>query len=106
MSNKFLRRLCLLAACASVALLSACGSGTISSQLVPARFVSFGTAFSDLGQKGSKYTVNDGSANIWVEELAANFGQSIRLSGAGGTSYAQGNARVILKPDAASGGDT
>ena len=106
MSNKFLRRLCLLAACASVALLSACGSGTISSQLVPARFVSFGTAFSDLGQKGSKYTVKDGSANIWVEELAANFGQSIRLSGAGGTSYAQGNARVILKPDAAQNAST
>lgn len=106
MSNKFLRRLALLAACASVALLSACGAGSIASQLVPARFVSFGTGFSDLGQSGSKYTVNDGTANTWIDELAVQFGTSVRPAVAGGNGYARGNARVIQKPDAAQNAST
>ena len=106
MSNKFLRRLCLVAACASMVLLSACGSGSIASQLVPARFVSFGTAFSDVGQTGSKYTVNDGTANTWIDELTAQFGTSIRPAVAGGNGYARGNARVIQKPDAAQNAST
>jgi outer membrane lipase/esterase len=61
----------------------------------------FGDSFSDLGQTGSRYTVNDGSINIWTQQVASSFGVSLATVNAGGTSYATGNARVNAKPDAA-----
>ena len=59
------------------------------------------TASADLGQGGSRYTVNDGSVNIWTQHVAASFGVPLAPAAAGGTSYATGNARVNAKPDAA-----
>jgi outer membrane lipase/esterase len=70
---------------------------------VPSRFVAFGDGFSDLGEGGSRYTVNDGSANVWSQYMVNLFGQNITTASAGGLSYARGNARVTLKPDAAGG---
>jgi outer membrane lipase/esterase len=98
-----LRRVLLAAACASTALLAACGggSGDVASELVPARFVSFGDAFADVGQRGANYTVNDGSTNNWTQELAGRFARPIAVPASGGWSYATGSARITLKPDAA-----
>lgn len=101
MSCHWKRRALLALASASALLLAACGSGTIESQLQPSRVVSFGDGMSDLGQAGSRYTVNDGSANIWTQDMASRFGRPLVASAAGGNSYATGNARVISKPDAA-----
>ena len=101
MSCNWLRRAALVAACASAFLLVACGSGSTESQLKPVRIVSFGDGFSDLGQTGSRYTVNDGSVNIWTHEVATGFGLPLVTASAGGKSYAVGNARVNSKPDAA-----
>jgi len=101
MSRNWMRRALLALACASAALMTACGSGTTESALVPSRFVAFGDGFSDLGEGGSRYTVNDGSANVWSQYMANLFGQNITAASAGGQSYARGNARVLLKPDAA-----
>ncbi|MEP6790076.1 MAG: SGNH/GDSL hydrolase family protein [Ramlibacter sp.] len=101
MSRNWLRRALLAAACVSSALLAACGSGTIESQLQPTRIVSFGDGFSDVGQAGTSYTVNDGSVNNWTIELAARFARPMGPLSAGGKSYAAGNARVNTKPDAA-----
>ncbi|MFC5496761.1 SGNH/GDSL hydrolase family protein [Caenimonas terrae] len=99
MSRTWLRRGVLLAACAASLLLAACGSSTIESQLNPTRVVTFGDAFADLGQKGSRYTVNDGTVNNWTEQVALAFGLSLTPSSKGGTSYATGHARVVAKPD-------
>ena len=82
-------------------LLAACGAGTIESALKPARVIAFGDAFSDVGQDGSRFTVNDGSVNIWTALIAANYGLSLTAQSAGGLGYAQGNARVTGTPDAA-----
>jgi outer membrane lipase/esterase len=101
MSRNWLRRAVLAAACVSSVLLAACGSGTIESQLSPARLVAFGDGMADLGQTGSRYTVNDGSLNIWTQQVAAQFGRSLTTAASGGKSYATGNARVNSKPDAA-----
>lgn len=101
MSCHWMRRAVLALASASALLLAACGSGTIESQLQPARIVAFGDGFGDLGQGGSRYTVNDGSVNIWSQQVAANFGRPLATAAAGGTSYATGNARITAKPDAA-----
>lgn len=87
-------------------LLSACGSGTIESALKPGRIVSFGDAMSDLGQSGQRYTVNDGTVNLWTAQMASNFSLPLVASSAGGTSYAQGNARITGKPDAAGSSTT
>src|SRR6185369_9090503 len=67
----------------------------------PSRIVAFGDGFSDLGQAGSRYTVNDGTANVWLHEFAVRFGLTLTATAAGGTSYATGNARINTKPDAA-----
>jgi outer membrane lipase/esterase len=78
-------------------LLAACGSGSTFEPLVPTRFISFGDGYSDLGQQagGNRYTVNDGSVNIWVEQLAASYGRTITASvNPGGLGFAQGNARI------------
>lgn len=90
----------LLAACAVLA----CGGGTTTvSTLVPTRFVAFGDGQADLGQVGGAvYTVKDGSTIFSaVQQLAASYGKSITAQSAGGQSWARGNARIALKPDAA-----
>ena len=96
-----LARLLLLAACAAPALLASCGGGDVQSQFVPARIVAFGDGFSDLGQRGTRYTVNDGSVNVWSQQVAASYGRPLTAAAAGGFSYATGNARVAARPDAA-----
>ncbi len=107
MAVNWLRRGVLTAACASVALLAACGSSTIESALTPERFVAFGDGFSDVGQVGgARYTVNDGLVNNWTQQLAATYGLTLTPVSAGGSSYAQGNARVSAKPDAAGNAST
>ncbi|MFT3718349.1 SGNH/GDSL hydrolase family protein [Pseudorhodoferax sp.] len=90
-----------LTLCASAALLAACGSSSTESQLSPARLISFGDAFSDLGQGGGKYTVNDGTTNHWLQQLAAEYGLTITASASGGLGYAQASARITAKPDPA-----
>jgi outer membrane lipase/esterase len=101
MSFNWMRRALLGAAAASALLLAACGSGSIESQLQPTRIVSFGDGFSDLGQTGSRNTVNDGAINIWSQQVAGSFGVPLANAASGGTSYASRNARVNTKPDAA-----
>ncbi len=95
-----LRRALFTAACA--ALLAACGgSSEVESELVPTRFVSFGDAFADVGQRGSNYTINDRSTNNWTQELAGRYARPMAITASGGWSYATGSARVTVKPDAA-----
>ncbi len=106
MSFNWRRRALLGAAAGSALLLAACGSGSIESQLQPSRIVSFGDGFSDLGQTGARNTVNDGSINIWTQQVAASFGVSLANSTTGGASYASRNARISAKPDAAGNGAT
>lgn len=101
MSCHWMRRAVLALAPALALLLAACGSGTIESQLKPTRMVVFGDGLSDLGQTGPRYTVNDGSVNVWTQEVATSFGLTLTTAAAGGTSYATGNARINTKPDAA-----
>lgn len=102
MTVSWLRRTAVLAvACASAALMAACGSGTVDSAISPSRFVVFGDGLSDVGQTGKRYTINDGSVNIWAAQLAARYGVTITAASAGGSGYAVGNARVTLHPDAA-----
>ena len=99
MSFNWSRRVLLAAAVASLA---ACGGGgDVESQLQPARIVAFGDGFADVGQNGSRYTVNNGSINIWTQQVAARYGLALTPSSAGGKSYATGNARVNTRPDAA-----
>lgn len=101
MTVSWLRRTAVLAiACASAALVAACGSGTVESAISPTRFVVFGDGLSDVGQTGTRYTVNDGSINIWAQQLASNYGVNLTAQSAGGSGYAVGNARVTLHPDA------
>jgi outer membrane lipase/esterase len=99
MSRNWLRRGVLLAACAASLLLAACGSGTIESQLSPTRIVAFGDGFADLGQNGVRNTVNDGTINIWTQELAFSFALPLVTAAQGGKSYATAHARVVAKPD-------
>lgn len=102
MTGNWLRRILMLAAFASAALLAGCGS-SVESALKPSRFISFGDAFSDVGNisVNNKYTVNDGSVNNWTQQVAASYGLSIAPSNSGGLGYAQGNARITVTPDAA-----
>ncbi len=102
MSCQWTRRALLALLSASALFLGACGSGSIESQLEPSRIVVFGDGMSDLGQGGSRYTVNDGAAiNVWTQDMAARFGTALTTAASGGTSYATGNARIIAEPDAA-----
>ena len=103
MTGKWLRRAVLLAACASAAVLSACGSSTIESALVPSRFIAFGDGLSDLGQSGSRYTVNDNTVNVWTQRIATNYGGTLVTQASGGTSYARGHARIVNTPDDVNG---
>ncbi len=100
MSRNWLRRSALMAVCAASLLLAACGSSSIESQLMPTRIVAFGDGFSDLGQNGTRLTINDGSVNIWTQKVAVDFGLPLTASSLGGKSYATAHARVITKPDA------
>ncbi|CAM3517264.1 SGNH/GDSL hydrolase family protein [Paracidovorax anthurii] len=103
MAANWMRRTFLVAACASAAFVAACGSSTTESALTPDRIVTFGDAFTDVGQNGARYTVNDGSINNWTLQIANNYGRTLTPSSAGGTAYAQGNARVTSTTDAAGG---
>ncbi len=100
MATQWLRRSWLLAACASL-LLAACGGGSVESQFDPKRVVAVGDAFSDLGQRGSRYTVNDGSVNNWSQYLAGRYDLPLVATVDGGNSYATGSARIASTPDAA-----
>ncbi len=75
-------------------LVSACGSGTTFEPLAPTRVISFGDGLSDLGQTGSRFTMNDGSVNIWVERVAVNYSKTITASVTGGLGFAYGGARI------------
>jgi len=98
-----LRRAVLLAACASAAVLSACGSSTIESALAPSRFIAFGDGLSDLGQSGSRYTVNDSTVNVWTQQVATSYGGTLVTQASGGNSYARGHARIVGTPDDVNG---
>jgi phospholipase/lecithinase/hemolysin len=74
------------AALAGPALLSACGSGDIVSALKPTRIRVLGDGLSFLGSP--RFTVNDGSARLWVDQLASRYGQSLTAV----DSFAAGNA--------------
>ena len=100
MAIQWLRRTWLLAA-ASALTLSACGGGSIVSSFTPARVVAFGDSMGDLGQTGGRYTVNDNTVNNWTQFVAVSFGRTLAPVSQGGTSYATGNARVTVHPDAA-----
>lgn len=95
MISSWSRRAVLALACVGGgALLAACGSGSVVSDLAPKRFITVGDSFSDVGQVGGvRYTVNDGSKN-WVQELAGHYDQTVTAASAGGWGYAQGHARV------------
>lgn len=101
MAANWMRRTVLVAACASALLLAACGSSTTESAITPDRFITFGDAYSDIGQKGSRYTVNNDTVNNWTLQLASHYQKTLAPVSAGGLSYAQGNARIAAQPDAA-----
>ncbi len=101
MTGFWLRRAALMAACACAALLAACGSSTIESQLQPSRVVSFGDALSDVGAARFTAKLNDGKLSIVSEQVASSYGHALTPASAGGLGFAQGNARITIKPDAA-----
>lgn len=104
MAFPWIRRAWLAAAAASALLLAACGGGAVQSKLSPTRVIGFGDAMADVGQTGSRYTVNDGSVNNWTQFVANSYDRSLTPTSQGGLSYAQGNARIVARPDA--GGDS
>lgn len=106
MAGNWMHRTALVAACASAMLLAACGSSTTESAIKPDRFIAFGDAYSDVGQKGPRYTVNNGSVNNWTLQLASHYQKTLAPVSAGGLSYAQGNARIAAQPDAAGDAST
>ncbi len=95
-----LRRAVLGLACASAALLAACGSSTTESALTPTRIIAFGDAFSVV-TPGASYTVNDTAINTWLGQLASSYGLGVAPVASGGYVYAQGNARINNTTDAA-----
>lgn len=113
MAKKWLHQGALLALATGAALLAACGSSTVESALEPERLVIFGDAHSDLNANGARFTVNDDSVNVWVAQLALDYGKKVEpvtqtnapstsvMPSTSGKSYARGNARIGLKPDAA-----
>lgn len=74
--------------------LAGCGSGSTFEPLVPSRIVSFGDSWSYVGSNNDRFTVNDSTTNIWVEQLAMRYGLTLGPSNAGGFGYAQNGARV------------
>lgn len=89
------RRFALIGALATLSWLTGCSSSTIASAITPKRLVSFGDTMSDVGQQGGlKYTVNDGTVNSWLDEVATSFALTVSPSGTGGTAYGRVLARV------------
>jgi outer membrane lipase/esterase len=102
MSFPVFRRAALVAALASSALIAGCGSGSVFSSLIPTRIAVFGDGMSDVGQlAGARYTINDATNYVWPQRVAISYGLTLTAKSAGGLGYAQGNARIMLKPDAA-----
>jgi outer membrane lipase/esterase len=101
MASQWLRCGRWLGACLAATFLAACGSSTIESQLKPQRMIVFGDAMADAGQNGSRYTINDGTVNIWPQVVSTSLLLDTKPSSTGGLNYATGNARVLNKPDAA-----
>jgi phospholipase/lecithinase/hemolysin len=52
----------------------------------------FGDGLSDVGQGSGRYTVNDGTVNIWAERLASRYGKTLTSQAKGGLNFAQGHA--------------
>jgi len=108
MTASWFRHAALALTCAgSAALLAACGSGSVVSDLKPERFITVGDGFADVGQNGYRFTINhdnaDGSDSFnWVQQFAAYYGQTVTPAATGGWGYAQGYARVA-SPDTTSG---
>jgi len=103
MQVSWMRSPFLAAICATI-LIAGCGSSTTESAFVPTRLLAFGDGLTDIGQAGSSYTVNDGTANNWTLQIAAHYGLTLQPASTGGLSYAHGNTRINETPDAA--GDT
>lgn len=104
MAFQWTRRVLRALAPAALLALAACGSGSIESQFQPTRMVVFGDGLSDMGNTGTRYTINDATA-VWVKLVALDYGVSLDKSASGGgTDYATGNARVAQTPDAAGNG--
>jgi outer membrane lipase/esterase len=87
----------------TLALLSACGSGTIEDPLTPGRIIVLGDGLSYTGAASGRdgttltvgrYTVNDASINNWVDYVGAQYGLSSLNAAGGGHNLAQGNACV------------
>lgn len=76
-------------------LLVACGSGSVVSDLdwSKGRIITLGDDFTDVGQNGYVFSVNDGSRN-WVQQLAHHYGVKVKAKVDGGWAYAQGSARL------------
>ena len=100
-----LRRAFLGLACASAALLAACGASTTESALKPTRIIAFGDSLSVV-TPGASYTVNDTAINTWLGQLASSYGITATPVASGGYVYAQGNARISATPDAAGSSTT
>jgi phospholipase/lecithinase/hemolysin len=106
MAFQWIRRVALLGSAAAALLLASCGGGTVASQFHPSRVIAFGDGMADVGQDGSRYTVNDGTVNIWPLWVATVYGLPLVPSSQGGLGYAWGNARVTDTPDAAGNSST
>ena len=106
MAFPWMRRTWLLVAATAALLLAACGGGTVDSQLAPNRVIAFGDAMADMGQNGTKYTVNDTQVNNWTQYVANAYARPLAPSSQGGLSYAYGNARITATPDAAGNSST
>ncbi len=106
MASHWMRRGIIAAACASAALLAACGSSTVESAISPNRIIAFGDAITDVGQNGAAYTVNDGTVLNWTTQFASHYGKTVTPVSQGGFSYAAGNARISITPDAAGNANT
>ncbi len=91
---RFVAALSISLLAASALFLTACGSGSTFQPLNPTRVISFGDGLSDVGQTGGKFTVNDGTVNIWIERVATSYGKTITAQISGGLGYAQGSSRV------------
>lgn len=95
-ANWMRRTLLTTVAAASVSLLAACGSSNTANSIKPDSFLVFGDTMSDIGQNanGRAYSVTNGLTNNWTTEIAYRYDLTITPAKSGGTSYAQGNARV------------
>jgi len=113
MRGNWVRRVFWLFWASIASLLAGCGASQVVSAFNPTRLVSFGDGLSDVGQVPcagylSRYTVNDGTVNIWVQQVANAYGLYLNPScaNAKSTGYAYGNARVLHTPDAVGNAST